>query len=201
MLLVTWPYNFDISFKISPSSSRTCQVFHLTRYAVMLIIPRYHYQETFVITEFKLLRNRFRNHVCSLNIRFDAIKNLSPGARSALNLVRLCSFPWQLWFRLYEFLKNSRLINRYWSTTKQPFAKQLWCWSPEVWLVEDDGIEPTTPCLQSRCSPSWAKPPSEIRDLVGLVGFEPTTPALSTRCSNQLSYRPVWINLQVVNCF
>jgi hypothetical protein len=22
------------------------------------------------------------------------------------------------------------------------------------WLVEDDGIEPTTPCLQSRCSPS-----------------------------------------------
>jgi len=21
-------------------------------------------------------------------------------------------------------------------------------------LVEDDGIEPTTPCLQSRCSPS-----------------------------------------------
>ena len=26
-------------------------------------------------------------------------------------------------------------------------------------LVEDDGIEPTTPCLQSRCSPSWANPP------------------------------------------
>jgi len=23
-----------------------------------------------------------------------------------------------------------------------------------VKLVEDDGIEPTTPCLQSRCSPS-----------------------------------------------
>ena len=26
-------------------------------------------------------------------------------------------------------------------------------------MVEDDGIEPTTPCLQSRCSPSWANPP------------------------------------------
>ncbi len=26
-------------------------------------------------------------------------------------------------------------------------------------VVEDDGIEPTTPCLQSRCSPSWANPP------------------------------------------
>ena len=28
--------------------------------------------------------------------------------------------------------------------------------SPQVmeWMVEPDGIEPTTPCLQSRCSPS-----------------------------------------------
>ena len=62
-------------------------------------------------------------------------------------------------------------------------------------LVEDDGIEPTTPCLQSRCSPSWANPPGSscigIGILVGLVGLEPTTPALSTQCSNQLSYRPI----------
>ncbi len=29
----------------------------------------------------------------------------------------------------------------------------------DVEMVEDDGIEPTTPCLQSRCSPSWANPP------------------------------------------
>ena len=27
------------------------------------------------------------------------------------------------------------------------------------YLVEIKGIEPLTPCLQSRCSPSWAKPP------------------------------------------
>ena len=65
-------------------------------------------------------------------------------------------------------------------------------------LVEDDGIEPTTPCLQSRCSPSWANPPSlaislAIVKMVGLVGLEPTTPALSRRCSNQLSYRPIRI--------
>ena len=26
-------------------------------------------------------------------------------------------------------------------------------------MVEDNGIEPLTPCLQSRCSPSWANPP------------------------------------------
>ena len=62
-------------------------------------------------------------------------------------------------------------------------------------LVEDDGIEPTTPCLQSRCSPSWANPPfvyltSLLWNLVGLDGLEPSTPALSRRCSNQLSYRP-----------
>ena len=31
---------------------------------------------------------------------------------------------------------------------------------PSRWMVEDDGIEPTTPCLQSRCSPSWANPPA-----------------------------------------
>ena len=31
----------------------------------------------------------------------------------------------------------------------QNFARLL-----RDWMVEDDGIEPTTPCLQSRCSPS-----------------------------------------------
>ena len=28
-----------------------------------------------------------------------------------------------------------------------------------LYVVEDNGIEPLTPCLQSRCSPSWANPP------------------------------------------
>ena len=31
---------------------------------------------------------------------------------------------------------------------------------PHVPLVEMMGIEPMTPCLQGRCSPSWATPPS-----------------------------------------
>ena len=30
------------------------------------------------------------------------------------------------------------------------------------YLVEIKGIEPLTPCLQSRCSPSWAKPPHQV---------------------------------------
>ena len=84
-------------------------------------------------------------------------------------------------------------------------------------VVELIGIEPTTPCLQSRCSPKLSySPVSGIRypvaaksshtrsavadtrypiadplQLVGLDGLEPSTPALSRRCSNQLSYRPV----------
>ena len=33
---------------------------------------------------------------------------------------------------------------------------RLRCWSK---LVEMKGIEPLTPCLQGRCSPSWATPP------------------------------------------
>jgi hypothetical protein len=57
------------------------------------------------------------------------------------------------------------------STTKQPGYKRqaalvlIVVWKtderkPKLYgrstsdLVEDDGIEPTTPCLQSRCSPS-----------------------------------------------
>ena len=35
---------------------------------------------------------------------------------------------------------------------KYPFA-------PRVCVVEMSGIEPLTPCLQGRCSPSWATPP------------------------------------------
>jgi hypothetical protein len=67
--------------------------------------------------------------------------------------------------------------------------------------MEVDGIEPTTPCLQSRCSPTELHPPGDtirwpephpIRwtNLVGQGGFEPPTPRLSSVCSNQLSYWP-----------
>lgn len=59
-------------------------------------------------------------------------------------------------------------------------------------LVEANGIEPMTPCLQSRCSTNWAMPPF----LVGLGGLEPPTPRLSSVCSNQLSYKPGFSNLK-----
>ena len=63
-------------------------------------------------------------------------------------------------------------------------------------LVEADGIEPTTPCLQSRCSPTELRPRLGRPDMRGrakLVGpgrFELPTSRLSSARSNQLSYEP-----------
>ena len=70
-------------------------------------------------------------------------------------LYELVQFPLTTLIRLYEFLKNSRV---HWTISvniKEPSLGRLF----DIDMVEDDGIEPTTPCLQSRCSPSWANPP------------------------------------------
>ena len=89
------------------------------------------------------------------------------------------------------------------------------CQSPD--MVEMRRIELLTPCLQGRCSPSWATPPFRVlifrrlcvlRDcrvclyaierihigygkLVGLSGLEPPTSRLSGVRSNHLSYAPM----------
>ena len=44
-------------------------------------------------------------------------------------------------------------------------------------VVEDDGIEPTTPCLQSRCSPSWANPPTNAQLYVVRSYYRLASPA------------------------
>ena len=41
---------------------------------------------------------------------------------------------------------------------------------PHVPLVEMMGIEPMTPCLQGRCSPSWATPPSGLGLFFNVIG-------------------------------
>ena len=65
-------------------------------------------------------------------------------------------------FRLYKLLKNDSRFFRITdaiSLAMMFMAKPL-CVSNQMVcvkcgeVVEDDGIEPTTPCLQSRCSPS-----------------------------------------------
>ena len=55
----------------------------------------------------------------------------------------------------------------------------------QYFLVEISGIEPLTPCLQGRCSTSWAKPPYI---LVKIIGLEPMTSCMSSKRSNQLGY-------------
>ena len=85
----------------------------------------------------------------------------------------------------------------------------FWILALTVWaLVEVNGIEPMTSCVQGRRSPSWATPPwqgtgCQARDqdsswrllfdfwhlkLVGQGGLEPPTSRLSSARSNQLSY-------------
>ena len=55
------------------------------------------------------------------------------------------------------------------------------------WVVEVDGVEPTTLCLQSRCSSQLSYTPG----YVVLSRLELLTPTLSVWCSNQLSYRTI----------
>ena len=69
-------------------------------------------------------------------------------------------------------------------------------WSHWVLLVEMRRIELLTPCLQSRCSPSWATPP---KYMVGTNGLEPSTSRLSGVRSNHLSYAPLWWRLRESN--
>ena len=82
-----------------------CQVFHLTRYAV-----------------WSLNFNTWISNV-KFDIRFDAIKNSCRWWHGLHETFTNVQFPSATLIRLYEFLKNSRLIKRSWSTTKKPFPK------------------------------------------------------------------------------
>lgn len=52
-------------------------------------------------------------------------------------------------------------------------------------MVEIQGLEPWTPCLQSRCSSQLSYIPMAY--MVGDEGLEPPTSSLSVTRSNQLS--------------
>ena len=59
---------------------------------------------------------------------------------------------------------------------------------PAATCVELRGLEPRTPCLQSRCSSQLSYSPVLT---VGLAGVEPATSRLSGVRSNHLSYKPI----------
>ena len=94
-----------------------------------------------------------------MNISVDAII-ISLTAR-CLKAFTPADFPSTISIRIYKLLKsNNHLRGR----PKRPVEYSTAAWvcnqvtvfaaeAAEV-LVEDVGIEPTTPCLQSRCSPS-----------------------------------------------
>ena len=63
-------------------------------------------------------------------------------------------FPLSTLIRLYELLKNSRSVPGNPGANNKEASCEAALVLIEVEVVEDDGIEPTTPCLQSRCSPS-----------------------------------------------
>ena len=60
--------------------------------------------------------------------------------------------------------------------------------SENNYCVELVGFEPTTSCLQSRCSGQLSYSPNRP---VGLGGVEPPTSRLSGVRSNRLSYKPI----------
>ena len=109
-------------------------------------------------------------------------------ARSAMK-----RFPLTTLIRLYELLKNSRLIDGYRSTTKKPrdlsmlkaaLVLKLMGW----WRMTGSNRRP--PACKAGALPAELIPQIRLDGMVGLGGLEPPTPALSRRCSNQLSYRP-----------
>src|SRR6476469_363798 len=75
--------------------------------------------------------------------------NMSLAARSAMK-----RFPLTTLIQLYELLKNSRLTPGNPGDNNKAASCEAALVLRDLKLVEDDGIEPTTPCLQSRCSPS-----------------------------------------------
>lgn len=125
--------------------------------------------------------SRYNHHPNTVFVFFSLARDFSSFAKNK-NQNKLIVFV--CWFRLSNLLKIDASIFHFANQNKLlSIAGFLWF---VKFLVEANGIEPMTPCLQSRCSTNWAMPPF----LVGLGGLEPPTPRLSSVCSNQLSYKP-----------
>ena len=84
------------------------------------------------------------------------------------NLFLLFGFQWSIKFANFlSWLWLAQVDSNHRPRAYQARALTTWAMRhygylrfPHVPLVEMMGIEPMTPCLQGRCSPSWATPPS-----------------------------------------
>ena len=97
----------------------------------------------------------------------------------------------RIFFKTFSLIVNQPAsFDAYIST---PFGVKT---EPKVELVEPKGLEPSTSCLQSRCSSQLSYGPFPFASIiykymVGVPGFEPGTSSLSGTRSNQLSYTPL----------
>lgn len=120
-----------------------------------------------VYSSVQLLELQIDNNLRFLIVKETAVESLNPFTfRKRLNLNKYLlrfniSLQHTLWWVLMDSnhrplrYQHSALTN--WAKDPHKIQEKPFC-NPDH-LVEDDGIEPTTPCLQSRCSPSWANPP------------------------------------------
>ena len=121
-----------------------------------------------------------------VSIRFSFVEIVYPFFLSDLSLNLFGCYTFLDIFRFslhYSVFKVLMLVNSpyFW---KISFAFSFY----PLGLVENKRIELLTPCVQGRCSPSWANSPC----LVGLGGLEPPTSRLSGARSNHLSYKPTF---------
>lgn len=185
-ILFFFRFGFWLTPKIRPQSkqlSRILKYYLFLRTTFWCNLTRDYFIDTLYKLSITIFTVKFASyHLLSLlhcwsslinnNLRFLIVKETADVITDAIFRKRLklhnwlCSFNISLvefdplwWWVLMDSnhrplrYQHSALTN--WA--KDPFFAQSIRLLHSV--VEDDGIEPTTPCLQSRCSPSWANPP------------------------------------------
>ena len=117
---------------------------------------------------------------------FSSVHHIHDGPQRSFILLDLCGPWWRWWDSILARTTRSviRGSDRYqrsftsaptsnpflYGTLNAPLRKFRDVSSP---MVEMMGFEPMTPCLQGRCSPSWATPPSGCSCSPSFLYFQP----------------------------
>ena len=110
-----------------------------------LVLPPFLFS-SFLSEKWRVKSEKWRVEIFFENLMVE-MKGFDSRANYALSHSRL----WRLSIVIHysSYFESRRRINNHKSNTRLDF----WL------LVEMKGFEPLTPCLQGRCSPSWATPP------------------------------------------